>query len=413
MHSEARVGAPDSTARAIAEDQAAATGAGQGEPAGRIALLGEVAHRDSAFSMGGTGANLLRLAHGLRNSGWQVDLVTANRRRLAAFGDELHASVDAFDLGERGRAYQTLGLLAYILRQRPDVLVAQDSRAMDLALTVKLWLPRAFAVVCAMHNPANLCCSDTGAGSIRLQSRFRRVARRADALLAVSPGLLEAACDRFLGASHPKAIAIPNPAYRREAAEAAMANPRNRPVAGEPHLVFAGRLSAQKDPATLIRAAALLEQRHGRPFQLSVLGEGPMRDELQALAGELGIGDRVHFRGFVPDPMAYMADADVLAVPSVEEAFGYVLVEALAVGLPVVSTDCPYGPRYILDDGRYGHLVPVGDAASMADTIARTLDEPTDRDRLIARAREFDSIEIACRYGELFTRLISERRPRR
>lgn len=137
-----------------------------------------------------------------------------------------------------------------------------------------------------------------------------------------------------------------------------------------------------------------------------------MRDELHALARELGIEERVHFRGFVPDPMAYMADADVLAVPSVEEAFGYVLVEALAVGLPIVSTDCPYGPRYILDDGRYGRLVPVGDAEAMADAIARTLDEPADRDRLIARACDFDSIEIARRYGELFKRLIAERRPR-
>jgi glycosyltransferase involved in cell wall biosynthesis len=264
-----------------------------------------------------------------------------------------------------------------------------------------------------MHNPANLCCSDTGAGAIRLQSRFRRIARRADALLAVSPGLLEAACERFFSGPRPHALAIPNPAYRRDAAEAAMAAPRGRPVAGEAHLVFAGRLSAQKDPATLIRAAALLEHRHRRPFQLSVLGEGPMRDELHALARELGIGERVHFRGFVPDPMAYMADADVLAVPSVEEAFGYVLVEALAVGLPIVSTDCPYGPRYILDNGRYGHLVPVGDAEAMADAIARTLDEPADRDRLIARARDFDSIEIARRYGELFKRLIAGRRARR
>lgn len=376
----------------------------------RVALLGEIAHRESAVSIGGTGAGLIRLACGLGELGWPIDLVTAGRERLSAYGEALHATTRTHDLGECGRLRQTLAFLNYVLRHRPAVVVARDSRAIDIALTVKLLIPKAFALICAMHNPANVCCKDDRTGAIRLRARFRRIGRRTEALLAVSPGLLEAACTDFFADEFKRGVAIPNPAYRRDAAEAAMAAPTRRPVAGEPHLMFVGRLSAQKDPGTLIRAASILRHHHGLSFQLSVLGEGPLGNELGALAAEAGIADRVHLRGFVPNPMAFMADADVLVLPSVQEAFGYVLVEALAVGLPVVSTDCPYGPRYILEDGKHGRLVPVGDAERMAAAIAETLDAPRQPERLIARARDFDSREIARRYAELFEHLIAERR---
>jgi glycosyltransferase involved in cell wall biosynthesis len=102
-----------------------------------------------------------------------------------------------------------------------------------------------------------------------------------------------------------------------------------------------------------------------------------------------GVSRDVALPGFVPDPFPYMARAGAFVLSSRWEGFGNVLVEAMACGCPVVSTDCPGGPREILEGGRFGELVPVGDGDAMAEAILRTLERPPERARLIARARRF------------------------
>ena len=152
-------------------------------------------------------------------------------------------------------------------------------------------------------------------------------------------------------------------------------------------MIGAGRLRPQKDFATLIRAFARV--RASRRVRLLILGEGPLRGALERLAGEQGVAADVSFTGRVPDAPAWMARAAVFALSSAWEGFGRVLVEALAVGCPVVSTDCPSGPREILGGGAFGPLVPVGDDAALAAAIARVLDHPPDRDFLMQRADAF------------------------
>jgi PAS domain S-box-containing protein len=110
------------------------------------------------------------------------------------------------------------------------------------------------------------------------------------------------------------------------------------------------------------------------------------------------IADDVDVPGFVPNPLAYMARAAVFVLSSTWEGFGNVLVEALACGCPVVSTDCPSGPAEVLDHGRYGRLVPVGDEAAMAEAILATLDAPPDPVLLRARARMFSVDQALDRY---------------
>jgi glycosyltransferase involved in cell wall biosynthesis len=106
---------------------------------------------------------------------------------------------------------------------------------------------------------------------------------------------------------------------------------------------------------------------------LMILGEGAERDRLESLIAELGITDDVYLPGFVDDPYAYMKQAAMLVLSSAWEGFGNVLVEAMAVGTPVVSTRCDSGPAEILGDGQYGPLVPVGDVNAMAAAMAQTL----------------------------------------
>jgi glycosyltransferase involved in cell wall biosynthesis len=147
--------------------------------------------------------------------------------------------------------------------------------------------------------------------------------------------------------------------------------------AGEvPVIIGVGRLTRQKDFPTLIRAFA--EVRRRCPARLLILGEGEERPALEALAGELGVSDDVALPGFVENPMGYMAGSALFVLSSAWEGLPTVLIEALAAGTRVVSTDCPSGPREILRDGRLGALVPVGDAAALAQAMIGALGRPRD-----------------------------------
>jgi glycosyltransferase involved in cell wall biosynthesis len=176
-------------------------------------------------------------------------------------------------------------------------------------------------------------------------------------------------------------------------------------------ILAAGRLDPQKDFPTLIRAFAQL--RSQRPARLVILGAAnPMNpsyaDELRALSVRLGIADDVSRAGFQNNPFAYMSRAAVFALSSAYEGLGNVLIEALACGTPVVSTDCPNGPREILDHGRFGQLVPVGDDTALARAILSTLEASPDPGRLQERAATFSIERAVNRYLDML--LVSERR---
>ena len=143
---------------------------------------------------------------------------------------------------------------------------------------------------------------------------------------------------------------------------------------GIPLILSIGELSERKDFQTLVRGFALLHAR--RPCRLMILGTGRERENLLRLAGELGVAESVALPGFVDMPFAYIAHADQFAATSRWEGMGFVLIEALAMGTPVVSTDCPNGPAEILQQGRFGKLVPVGDHQALADAMSATLDHP-------------------------------------
>jgi len=161
-------------------------------------------------------------------------------------------------------------------------------------------------------------------------------------------------------------------------------------------VVTVGRLTEQKDQDTLLRAVR--EANKGQPVRLLVLGQGERRSELEALGDELGIGEIVEFAGFDPNPYRYIAAADVFALSSRWEGFGNVLVEALAAGICVVSTDSPSGPREILGSGCFGELVPVGDYNALARGILRAGDREIDLNALKHHLRQFESKPVGHQY---------------
>jgi glycosyltransferase involved in cell wall biosynthesis len=163
--------------------------------------------------------------------------------------------------------------------------------------------------------------------------------------------------------------------------------------AGGERILTVGTMKAVKNHPLLLRAFARLDRPQAR---LMFLGDGTGRASLLTLAQELGIADRVVFAGFHSDPTPFYATADLFVLSSDYEGFGNVIVEALACGTPVVSTNCPSGPAEILENGRFGRLVPVGDADALSNAMGAALDEPVDRDALKRRAIDF-SPEIAAR----------------
>ena len=133
-----------------------------------------------------------------------------------------------------------------------------------------------------------------------------------------------------------------------------------------------------------------------------ILGEGDLRPAMERQIAELGLQDRVALPGFFQDPYPWFRSADLFVLSSDWEGFGNVIVEALECGVPVVSTDCPSGPAEILENGRYGRLVPVGDVDALANAIIVTLHETPDRQALMNRAKDFSVDKISDEYLSYF-----------
>jgi glycosyltransferase involved in cell wall biosynthesis len=159
-----------------------------------------------------------------------------------------------------------------------------------------------------------------------------------------------------------------------------------------PVLLAVGRLVDQKNFSILLKAFALLREK--REAKLIILGEGYLRPDLEKLTEELGLRNDVDMPGFDINPLKYYKICSVFVLSSRLEGLAGVVIEALACGCPIVATDCPSGPAEILENGKYGLLVPVGDPKAMAEAMSKALDMPHDPEPLIERAKEF-SVEKA------------------
>lgn len=218
----------------------------------------------------------------------------------------------------------------------------------------------------------------------------------ADQLIAVSRGVAED-LPRHVRVRVDRIVAIYNPVVddhlRRQMNEAPSHAWLAQPDV--PVVLAAGRLIAQKDFATLLRAFA--QVRRGRPLRLVILGEGALRESLLELAATLGVPHDVALPGFEANPFAAMRAARVFVLSSRYEGLPGVLIQAMACGARVVSTDCPSGPREVLEAGRWGALVPVGDVAAMAVAITKALDDPHPPD-VSERAEAFTAEHAIAEY---------------
>jgi glycosyltransferase involved in cell wall biosynthesis len=230
---------------------------------------------------------------------------------------------------------------------------------------------------------------------------------RADALASVSEGVGRDLV-RIVGVADARVETLSNPVVSESLTERAARRVLHPWLAaGAPPLIVAvGRLSPEKNHALLLHALARL--RASRPeARLAILGEGSERPHLENLCDELDLKDCVLLPGWVDNPHAWMARSALVALSSNWEGLPTVLIEALACGAPVVATDCAHGPREILDHGRYGRLVPVGDADAFAAAMSQTLDADRNSDDLITRAQHYSVAAATQRYRALLDRVMA------
>ena len=203
---------------------------------------------------------------------------------------------------------------------------------------------------------------------------MRLVYPRADTLVAVSDG---AAKDlgETLGLCRGHVKTIYNPVVFPGLIQMSYEEVPDLQDIQSPIILAAGRLAREKDYPTLLKAFSRVLS-HG-PAKLIILGTGELEAELKAQAVQLGIADHLIMPGFVDNPYAWMRRANVFVLSSAWEGFGNVLVEAMACGTPVVSTDCPSGPAEILEGGKWGRLVPVGDHEALSEAILDELRNPS------------------------------------
>ncbi len=226
-----------------------------------------------------------------------------------------------------------------------------------------------------------------------------------DGIIAVSHGVAQDLA-KFADIPLEKIQTIYNPVVTDDLltqAKASVNHPWFAP--GEPPVILGvGRLNPQKDFATLIRAFAKVHQQ--RPVRLLIIGGEPaQKEELQELIQELNLEQDAQLFGFTKNPYAFMSQADVFVLSSRYEGFGNVLVEAMATGTPVVSTDCKSGPAEILENGKYGSLVPIENPDALAQSIITTLDHPLNAEILQNRAQEFTDDKIASQYLHFISQL--------
>lgn len=359
----------------------------------------KVAFVMATLGTGGVGRMRIHLTRYLVENGLEATLLLGSLR--SPYLESVHPGVRVATMRGSHFPLSIPTLLRYLWKERPDALITDRVRVNRSALWARRISGLPTRVFTSLHIPISLKLKG-------LKASKRASVERAiqgsfplnDGIIVNSKGVAQDLLGRF-DLAPGKVHVIYNPVITKDMFAKAREAPAH-PWLQEGHapvILGVGRLEKPKDFQTLLCAFAHFQGK--RAVKLMILGEGKEMDELKALAENLGIGSAVSFAGFAMNPYGCMARAQVVVLSSRWEGFGNVLVEALALGTPVVATDCDYGPREILAGGRYGRLVPVGDVEAMAKAIGETLDQPKDTEVFKTAAKDFTLEGCGARYMEV------------
>lgn len=337
---------------------------------------------------------VINLLKGMVRKDVYLDLVVATKK--GGYVNQVPKQVRIISLESRGAFKAILPLSQYLREHQPDTLISHMSYTNAIAVLAKLLAQEKTRLVLVEDNTLFAQKSKS------LQRKFfsilmKLLYRYADAIVGVSQATARDLESR-LGLRTGKVKTIYNPVV--DSRLIFQANESfNHPwfQKGTPPVFLAmGRLTQQKDFATLIKAFSIL--RSNKVARLMIIGEGELRGELEHLIEKLGIAKDVAISGFVKNPYVYMKNASAFVMSSRWEGLGNVLIEAMACGCPVISTDCPYGPREILAAGKYGILVPIEDVFTLSYAMSKVLETPIRTELLIRRANYFSVRRSVSKY---------------
>ena len=350
---------------------------------------------------------MLEAARQLTGAGFATDLIVAGSG--GALQGSVPTGVRFVDLASWKTPLCLPALVRYIRRERPAAMIATLEQSCATALAAKWFVGREFRLIVRQAVIYSAFRELLGLRMRMVMTAMRLLLPQADAVWAVSSAVAEDLRRVAPRAAH-LLDAVVNPVV-----DVALARKAREPVCHPwfedsriPVVLTAARLVSFKDLPTLLRAFAIVVER--RAARLVLLGDGPERPHLEALARQLGIREQVDFLGFQANPFAYMARAQVFVLSSAVEGLPGVLIQAMACGTSVVSTDAPGGAGEILDGGRWGKLVPIGDAVAMADAIGETIDEPTPPETLIEAASRYSTTAFSEQMTALLGRVLAEPR---
>lgn len=357
------------------------------------------------LSLGGIGKLFINLIEDYSSKGIPVDIFLTKKEGV--FLNQIPNNVRIFE--GKGRASNSiLEFIKYLRNEKPSAVIsAREYLNIINIICCMITLNRTKAVVSLHTNQStedkyNKNINKSGYKNIYFIALAKILYKIPSKIIAVSEGVADDFAYR-MGINRNNIKVIYNPVYKALSSESEYNDPVYKKFIekSDRYIIGVGRLTHQKDFFTLIKSFSIVKAKHN--VSLLILGEGPLRSELQDLIHKLGLSQSILLLGYVSNPLYYIKRASLLVVSSQYEGFGNVLVEALGVGTPVVSTDCPSGPSEILEQGKYGKLVPVGDAVEMSNAIIETLMHEHDSSSLIKRAKDFEVSTIGNQYWSYIT----------
>ena len=328
------------------------------------------------------------LVPALARRGYTIDVLKV--RRHGPNLTELPPGLRIIDLGTAHTYSSLLPVVRYLRRERPRSLYCDKDRINHTALLARALARVPTFLAVGTGTTLSIDCAQRGLLH-RLKTRFStgKLYPFADNVIVTAEGVADDMAS-YTGLDRNKIQVVPCPVVPARIFHNGFDTPDHPWFhdGGPPIIMGLGELCARKDFVTLLRGFAQLQEQ--QPCRLMIIGRGDDRDRLLAAAHELGVADLLALPGFVDSPYGWLAQARVFAFTSVLEGLGFALIEALACGIPSVATNCPSGPAEILQNGKYGPLVPVGDHLALAAALESALLRPLPRAFLQEAARPYE-----------------------
>lgn len=356
---------------------------------------------------GGAERVWLKLSNGFAEKGNKVDLIAAKAE--GPYLKYISPKVRLIDLNTSRVLLSLIPLVRYLLTTKPSILISAMNHSNIVALLAKYLAFTSTPVVISVRNHFStqyLNVSGIDNNLIPVLARF--LYPHADGIIAVSEGVADD-LSKALSLSQKSIQTIYNPIVTPDLQQKSQAIPKHPLLVNSNFILSVGRLTKQKDFPTLIKAFSKVRCKFD--IHLIILGEGEERSVLEEMLQEMNLTNCVHLPGFADNPYLFMAHAKAFVLSSCWEGLPGVLIEAMAIGTPVVSTNCKSGPNEILDNGKYGCLVPVGDSDELAKAIIETLNNPLSKNALKKRASYFSEEKIIDQYLSYIYEMVSPEYP--